>query len=139
MTLALWRGETTLFDQVFLTDFGKIASDDDVESGSRLLAEYIYLKRGTPYGRSQASVPKPGGGAGAETILRSFRLDRLGFPRAELCRLIAREVCQRMLGRWLHGMPNVVESARPEMSRRLTCAGPGKRRSQARSLQRDGA
>ncbi len=110
------EGGAALFDQVFLTDFGKIASDDDVESGSRLLAEYIYLKRGTPYGRSQASVPKPGGGAGAETILRSFRLDRLGFPRAELCRLIAREVCQRMLGRWLHGMPNVVESARPEVT-----------------------
>src|SRR5207253_2499006 len=35
------------FDAVHLVDFGDIYTDEDVESGSRLVAEYVYLSRGT--------------------------------------------------------------------------------------------
>ena len=37
------------------------------------------------------------------TRIRRFRLARFGFPRAELVRVISREVCLRMIRSWLQG------------------------------------
>ena len=66
------EGGTTLFDQVLLTEFGNIVSDEDVENGSRLLAEYVYLKRGTPYGRSQRACPSRPEGPGLRPSCGAF-------------------------------------------------------------------
>ena len=42
----------SFFDQVYLADFGDIVSEEDIETSSHLLAEHVYLRRGTPYGRT---------------------------------------------------------------------------------------
>jgi eukaryotic-like serine/threonine-protein kinase len=97
---------TELFDEIALANFGDIVVDEDLESSSHLLAERIYLERGTLYGRTLRNPKGEADPAGAGVGLRCFRLVRLGFPRAELRRLIAREVCTRMIDRWLHGRPS---------------------------------
>jgi hypothetical protein len=108
-----------LFDEITLADFGDIVVDEDLESSSQLLAERIYLQRGTQYGLALMSQKDEAGTAGAEVGLSCFRLLRLGFPRTDLRRLIAREFCKRMIDRWLYGHPSGLddhESARSQAS-----------------------
>jgi eukaryotic-like serine/threonine-protein kinase len=94
----------SLFDQVYLAEFGEIISEEDIEPGSHLLAEHVYLRRGTPCERTHATHRRESEGAGDGLQLRSFRLARLGFPRAELRELVVREACRRIISRWLHGI-----------------------------------
>jgi eukaryotic-like serine/threonine-protein kinase len=108
------EGGEPLFDRVDVAEFGEIVSQEDIETGSHLLAEYVYLNHGTPYGRALASRRPEPEGAAAGAQVRSFRLARLGFPRSELRRLVAREVCRRLIERWLHGGPGpAAEEATP--------------------------
>jgi len=95
-----------LFDEIALADFGDIVVDDDLESSSHLLAERIYLQRGTLYGRALMTQKGEADPAGTGVGLRCFRLVRLGFPRVELRRLIGREFCERTIDRWLYGRPS---------------------------------
>ena len=95
----------SLFDQVYLADFGDNVSEEGIETNSHLLAEHVYLRSGTPCGRTLATQRLESEGAGDGLQLRSFRLARLGFPRAELRQLVVREACRRIISRWLHGIP----------------------------------
>jgi len=95
-----------LFDEIALADFGDIVVDEDLENSAHLLAERIYLQRGTLFGRALMNRKREPDPAGDGVGLTCFRLIRLGFPRAELRRLIAREVCKRLIDRWLHGRPS---------------------------------
>ena len=108
-----------IFDEVSMAEFGEIVVDDDLENSSQLLAERIYLQRGTEYGRAirnrkcQCDPPRDGRG------LTRFRLLRHGFPRAQFRRLVAREVCKRLINRWLSIRPRELhhhDSARSRAS-----------------------
>src|SRR5262249_6778795 len=66
----------------------------------------FYLRRGTAYGRTLARRRQQTEGVSDRGQLMSFRLLRLGFPRAELRRFVSRDVCKRTIGRWLHGFSN---------------------------------
>ncbi len=110
--LGLSRAEEGLsfFDQVYLADFGDIVSEEDIETSSHLLAEHVYLRRGTPYGQTVDSPRLGSEGAGNRLQMRSFRLARLGFPRAELRQIVVREACRRIMSRWLHGIPRQADT-----------------------------
>ena len=116
----------SLFDQIYLTDFGDITSEESIETGSYLLAEHIYLRSGTPWGRTLATRRvEPEGGDCLQ--LKSFRLARLGFPRAQLRQLVVREACRRIIGRWLHGIPrqaDLDEMMRPEQKEEAASRRP---------------
>jgi len=105
--LGLNAAETglSLFDQVYLADFGDIVSQEGIETSSYLLAEHVYLRRGTPCGRTLTTHRLESEGDGNGLKLRSFRLARLGFPRAGLRHMVVREACKRIISRWLHGIP----------------------------------
>ncbi len=96
----------SLFDQIYLADFGDIVGEEDIETSSSLLAEHVYMRRGTPCGQTLATLRCEPEGAGDRIQLRSFRLARLGFPRAELREMVVREACRRMISRWRHGIPH---------------------------------
>jgi serine/threonine protein kinase len=99
------EGGEPIFDRMDLAEFGEIVGAEDIETACHLVAEYAYLNLGTPYGQALASRREATEGPAAKAQVRSFRLGRLSFPRAELRRLVAWEVCRRMIDRWLHGFP----------------------------------
>ncbi len=117
--LGLKAAETglSLFDQVYLADFGDIIGEEGIETNSNLLAEHVYLRCRTPCRRKTTAHRLDSEGADDGLQLRSFRLVRLGFPRAELRKLVVRETCRRIISRWLHGIPrraDLDERAGPE-------------------------
>jgi Tubulin like len=100
-----------LFDEVILADFGDLAVDADRDTRAHLLAEYAYLRRATPCGRLPTEPRTDSAKPHDLARLRHFRLARVGFPRSELERVITREVCLRMIRRWLHGTPSPTVAA----------------------------
>jgi hypothetical protein len=106
-----------LFDSVRLIDFGDISTERDIDSGAHLAGEYLRLMRGTPYGRKLESArPRTAAPPGTPAV-RSFRLARFGFPRTELRRVVASEVCKRVLAHWQSATPEAAEGVEAEADR----------------------
>lgn len=99
------EGGAPLFDDVVLANFGDLAIEADARPPAQLLARYLYLLRGTACGKLAARQRVEFKKADCLTRIRRFRLGRVGFPRSELEREISREVCLRMIRRWLQGPP----------------------------------
>jgi hypothetical protein len=104
-------GGKSPFDPLFLADLGDIVVEDDLENGAQLVAEYVFFCRGS----ARALLPDPAREAGRpdSSGLRSFRLGRLGFPRAQLRKMTALEVCRRVIDRRIQGPPRAAAGTEP--------------------------
>lgn len=95
---------TQAFEEIYLVHLGDQLGDAEAKAGTDALAEYLYLDAATEAGaildQYRSSTHATPQDADDATLLRTFGLDRLHFPKQALIERAASLLCRELVNRW---------------------------------------